>query len=91
MSLVDELARVIAPYAFDRAPGHLSLMQAGRWRDKAQANARASADAMLRYLQANDYQIVKVRKAVRPPFVIECDVCQKPAQDCLCEIEALSS
>jgi hypothetical protein len=28
-----------------------------------------------------------VRHSVRKPFVIECDLCGKPAQDCICENE----
>lgn len=49
--IVEEMAKAIAPYAWDRNPPHLTLMQAGKWRDKAQANARASAEAALAVVQ----------------------------------------
>lgn len=65
MSVAERLARAIAPYAWDRAPGHLSLMQAGKWRDQAQANARDSASRVLAELAKIDAERAEAQRAAR--------------------------
>ena len=56
---------MIAPYAWERAPGHLSLMAAGKWRDQAQANARDAANRVLKELAKIDAERADAQRAAR--------------------------